>query len=191
MKCLFLVQLTSPSFCCTCFVKLLPLNSKQIFLKWFSRFKNEMFCMFHCKCFMRLANHCILLLFILNSVQTFFFWGGGHCVSRTYKIEINAVTLKSSAGTSTPPSIAATPVPALPPPIAVNSYPSVPAPPNGQPATETLYTNGVHAYQGTGIASYTDYSCILRFTNLLCSIHIALNISNNIHDFFFYHAVSC
>uniref|UniRef100_A0A669CZB7 Cugbp, Elav-like family member 3a n=1 Tax=Oreochromis niloticus TaxID=8128 RepID=A0A669CZB7_ORENI len=61
--------------------------------------------------------------------------------------EINALTLKSSAGTSTPPSIAATPVPALPPPIAVNSYPSVPAPPNGQPATETLYTNGVHAYQ--------------------------------------------
>lgn len=55
-------------------------------------------------------------------------------------------------GTSSPPSIAATPVPALPPPIAVNSYPSVPAPPNGQSATEALYTNGVHAYQGTAIA---------------------------------------
>lgn len=54
-----------------------------------------------------------------------------------------------SAGTSTPPSLAATPVPALPPPIAVNSYASVPAPPNGQSATEALYTNGVHAYQGT------------------------------------------
>lgn len=53
------------------------------------------------------------------------------------------------AGTSTPPSIAATPVPALPPPIAVNSYPSVPAPPSGQSATDALYTNGVHAYQGT------------------------------------------
>ncbi|XP_023815402.1 CUGBP Elav-like family member 3 isoform X2 [Oryzias latipes] len=52
-----------------------------------------------------------------------------------------------SNGTSTPPSIAATPVPALPPPIAVNSYPSVPAPPSGQSATEALYTNGVHAYQ--------------------------------------------
>uniref|UniRef100_I3KUK2 Cugbp, Elav-like family member 3a n=1 Tax=Oreochromis niloticus TaxID=8128 RepID=I3KUK2_ORENI len=56
-------------------------------------------------------------------------------------------SITPSSGTSTPPSIAATPVPALPPPIAVNSYPSVPAPPNGQPATETLYTNGVHAYQ--------------------------------------------
>lgn len=53
------------------------------------------------------------------------------------------------AGTSTPPSIAATPVPALPPPIAVNSYASVPAPPSGQSATDALYTNGVHAYQGT------------------------------------------
>ncbi|XP_058474423.1 CUGBP Elav-like family member 3 isoform X1 [Solea solea] len=50
-------------------------------------------------------------------------------------------------GTSTPPSMAATPVPALPPPIALNSYPSVPAPPNGQSATEALYTNGIHAYQ--------------------------------------------
>ncbi|KAL0166693.1 hypothetical protein M9458_038537, partial [Cirrhinus mrigala] len=49
--------------------------------------------------------------------------------------------------TSTPPAIAATPVPALPPPIAVNSYPPVPAPPNGQSASETLYTNGVHPYQ--------------------------------------------
>lgn len=124
-----------------------------------------------------LSHSCLMEDYSCSAVQ--------FCVSRTYKIEINAVTLKSSAGTSTPPSIAATPVPALPPPIAVNSYPSVPAPPNGQPATETLYTNGVHAYQGTGIASYTDYSCILRFTNLLCSIHITLNISNNIHDFFF------
>ncbi|MED6269402.1 CUGBP Elav-like member 3, partial [Characodon lateralis] len=49
--------------------------------------------------------------------------------------------------TSTPPSIAATPVPAMPPSIALNSYQSVAAPPNGQSATEALYTNGVHAYQ--------------------------------------------
>nr|XP_057904019.1 CUGBP Elav-like family member 3-B isoform X3 [Doryrhamphus excisus] len=56
-------------------------------------------------------------------------------------------SITPSSGTSTPPSIAATPVPALPPPIALSSYPSVPAPPNTQSATETLYTNGVHAYQ--------------------------------------------
>ncbi|XP_021323804.1 CUGBP Elav-like family member 3 isoform X1 [Danio rerio] len=52
-----------------------------------------------------------------------------------------------AVGTSTPPTIAATPVPALPPPIAVNSYPPVPAAPNGQSASEALYTNGVHPYQ--------------------------------------------
>ncbi|XP_029587123.1 CUGBP Elav-like family member 3 isoform X3 [Salmo trutta] len=50
----------------------------------------------------------------------------------------------TTSGTSTPPTMAATPVPALPPPL---SYPPVPAPPNGQPASETLYTNGVHSYQ--------------------------------------------
>lgn len=54
----------------------------------------------------------------------------------------------SCAGTSTPPTMAATPVPALPPPL---SYPPVPAPPNGQSASETLYTNGVHSYQGISL----------------------------------------
>lgn len=53
-----------------------------------------------------------------------------------------------SVGTNTPPTIAATPVPALPPPMGVNGYSSVPAPTNGQQATEALYTNGVHPYQG-------------------------------------------
>lgn len=63
-------------------------------------------------------------------------------------IRIQSNALNISPGTSTPPSMAGTPVPALPPPIALNSYASVPAPPNGQSATEALYTNGVHAYQG-------------------------------------------
>ena len=53
-----------------------------------------------------------------------------------------------SIGTNTPPAIAATPVSALPPPLGVNGYSSVPAPTSGQ-QTETLYTNGVHTYQGT------------------------------------------
>ncbi|XP_059196063.1 CUGBP Elav-like family member 3 isoform X2 [Centropristis striata] len=52
-----------------------------------------------------------------------------------------------SSGTNTPPTIAATPVPALPPPLGVNGYSSLPAPTNGQQATEALYTNGVHPYQ--------------------------------------------
>uniref|UniRef100_A0A6Q2WZJ5 Cugbp, Elav-like family member 3a n=1 Tax=Esox lucius TaxID=8010 RepID=A0A6Q2WZJ5_ESOLU len=57
-------------------------------------------------------------------------------------------SLTPSSGTSTPPTMAATPVPALPPPL---SYPQVPAPPNGQSASETLYTNGVHSYQGSSL----------------------------------------
>uniref|UniRef100_A0A8C1GB07 CUGBP Elav-like family member 3 n=1 Tax=Cyprinus carpio TaxID=7962 RepID=A0A8C1GB07_CYPCA len=56
-------------------------------------------------------------------------------------------SITPSSGTNTPPAIAATPVPALPPPMAVNSYSQLPAPPNGQSASETLYTNGVHPYQ--------------------------------------------
>uniref|UniRef100_A0A665WVF6 Cugbp, Elav-like family member 3a n=1 Tax=Echeneis naucrates TaxID=173247 RepID=A0A665WVF6_ECHNA len=72
-------------------------------------------------------------------------------------------SITPSSGTSTPPSIAATPVPALPPPIAVNSYSSVPAPTNSQSATETLYTNGVHAYQGTAIASEVKNICFSTY----------------------------
>ncbi|XP_053183770.1 CUGBP Elav-like family member 3 isoform X27 [Scomber japonicus] len=60
-----------------------------------------------------------------------------------------------SSGTNTPPTIAATPVPALPPPIGVNGYGSVSAPTNGQ-ATETLYTNGVHPYQAQSPVAALD-----------------------------------
>ncbi|XP_035242436.1 CUGBP Elav-like family member 3 isoform X2 [Anguilla rostrata] len=60
------------------------------------------------------------------------------------------------AGTNTPPTIAATPVPALPPPIGVNGYSPVQAPANGQPASETLYTNGVHPYQAQSPAAALD-----------------------------------
>lgn len=74
------------------------------------------------------------------------------------------VTSFMCAGTSTPPSIAATPVPALPPPIAVNSYASVPAPPSAQSATEALYTNGVHAYQGTATPCNSPNICVITLT---------------------------
>uniref|UniRef100_A0A8C2ZZC8 Cugbp, Elav-like family member 3a n=1 Tax=Cyclopterus lumpus TaxID=8103 RepID=A0A8C2ZZC8_CYCLU len=56
-------------------------------------------------------------------------------------------SITPSSGTSTPPSMAGTPVPSLPPPLTLNSYASLPALANGQSATEALYTNGVHAYQ--------------------------------------------
>lgn len=71
-----------------------------------------------------------------------------------------------SVGTNTPPTIAATPVPALPPPIGVNGYSSVPAPTNGQQATETLYTNGVHPYQGILIKSNYSHVCSIAIETL-------------------------
>uniref|UniRef100_A0A8C1GD89 CUGBP Elav-like family member 3 n=1 Tax=Cyprinus carpio TaxID=7962 RepID=A0A8C1GD89_CYPCA len=69
-------------------------------------------------------------------------------------------SITPSSGTNTPPAIAATPVPALPPPMAVNSYSQLPAPPNGQSASETLYTNGVHPYQGEDTTYPAAYGLI-------------------------------
>uniref|UniRef100_A0A8C2FNN2 CUGBP Elav-like family member 3 n=1 Tax=Cyprinus carpio TaxID=7962 RepID=A0A8C2FNN2_CYPCA len=59
----------------------------------------------------------------------------------------NSIIATPIASITPSSAIAATPVPALPPPMAVNSYSQLPAPPNGQSASETLYTNGVHPYQ--------------------------------------------
>ncbi|KAJ8335007.1 hypothetical protein SKAU_G00406460 [Synaphobranchus kaupii] len=53
---------------------------------------------------------------------------------------------RPSSGTNTPPTMAATPVPALPPPIGVNGYSPLSTVANGQAASEALYTNGVHPY---------------------------------------------
>uniref|UniRef100_A0A672P6I6 CUGBP Elav-like family member 3 n=1 Tax=Sinocyclocheilus grahami TaxID=75366 RepID=A0A672P6I6_SINGR len=73
-------------------------------------------------------------------------------------------SITPSSGTSTPPTIAATPLPALPPPIALNSYPQVSAPPNGQSASETLYTNGVHPYQAR-LANAFEPDLMFNFIN--------------------------
>ncbi|XP_039623398.1 CUGBP Elav-like family member 3 isoform X2 [Erpetoichthys calabaricus] len=61
-----------------------------------------------------------------------------------------------SSGTSTPPTIAATPVPALPAPIGVNGYSPVPTQANGQAASETIYANGVHPYPAQSPAAAVD-----------------------------------
>ncbi|XP_069074410.1 CUGBP Elav-like family member 3 isoform X2 [Pleurodeles waltl] len=57
-----------------------------------------------------------------------------------------ATPITSSSGTSTPPSLSATPVSAIPGALGVNGYSAVPTQTGGQPASEAIYTNGVHPY---------------------------------------------
>ncbi|KAG9355348.1 hypothetical protein JZ751_000186 [Albula glossodonta] len=65
-------------------------------------------------------------------------------------------SISPSSGTNTPPTIAATPMPALPPPIGINGFSPLSATANGQPASETLYTNGVHPYPAQSPAAALD-----------------------------------
>ncbi|XP_064421825.1 CUGBP Elav-like family member 4 [Latimeria chalumnae] len=57
-----------------------------------------------------------------------------------------AAPLTPSSGTSTPPGINATTVPSIATPIGVNGFSTLPPQTNGQPASETIYTNGIHPY---------------------------------------------
>lgn len=65
-----------------------------------------------------------------------------------------------SAGTSTPPTLTATPVSAIPATLGVNGYSAVPSQSSVQPSSEAIYTNGLHPYPGnTGmyyIAAYNE-----------------------------------
>ncbi|XP_010004202.1 PREDICTED: CUGBP Elav-like family member 6 isoform X4 [Chaetura pelagica] len=57
-----------------------------------------------------------------------------------------AAPLTPSSGTSTPPGIGTAPVPSIAAPIGVNGFSPLPPQSNGQPASETIYTNGIHPY---------------------------------------------
>ncbi|XP_072201269.1 CUGBP Elav-like family member 6 isoform X4 [Excalfactoria chinensis] len=57
-----------------------------------------------------------------------------------------ATPLTSSSGTSTPPGISTAPVPSIATPIGVNGFSPLPPQTNGQPTSETIYTNGIHPY---------------------------------------------
>ncbi|XP_063802764.1 CUGBP Elav-like family member 3 isoform X1 [Pseudophryne corroboree] len=62
--------------------------------------------------------------------------------------------ITSSSGTSTPPTLAATPVSAIPATLGVNGYSAVPTQSSVQPTSEAIYTNGLHPYPGnTGMCS--------------------------------------
>ncbi|XP_077111385.1 CUGBP Elav-like family member 3 isoform X5 [Ranitomeya variabilis] len=56
--------------------------------------------------------------------------------------------ITSSSGTSTPPTLAATPVSAIPATLGVNGYSAVPSQSSVQPSSEAIYTNGLHPYPG-------------------------------------------
>uniref|UniRef100_A0A8D2J281 CUGBP Elav-like family member 3 n=1 Tax=Varanus komodoensis TaxID=61221 RepID=A0A8D2J281_VARKO len=57
---------------------------------------------------------------------------------------------------TTPPAIAATPVSAIPATLGVNGYSPVPTQSTGQPASEAIYTNGVHPYPAQSPAAPVD-----------------------------------
>ncbi|KAG9341920.1 hypothetical protein JZ751_018237 [Albula glossodonta] len=57
-----------------------------------------------------------------------------------------AAPMTPSSGTSTPPGISATAVPSIATPIGVNGFSAIPPQTNGQPASEPIYTNGIHPY---------------------------------------------
>ncbi|XP_053478560.1 CUGBP Elav-like family member 4 [Ictalurus furcatus] len=59
-----------------------------------------------------------------------------------------AAPMTPSSGTSTPPGISATAVPSIAAPIGVNGFSALPPQSNGQPASEPIYTNGIHPYPG-------------------------------------------
>ncbi|XP_044836840.1 CUGBP Elav-like family member 6 isoform X4 [Mauremys mutica] len=69
-----------------------------------------------------------------------------------------AAPMTPSSGTSTPPGISTAPVPSIATPIGVNGFSPLPPQTNGQPASETIYTNGIHPYPAAYPAAYAPIS---------------------------------
>ncbi|XP_064168429.1 CUGBP Elav-like family member 4 isoform X10 [Anguilla rostrata] len=69
-----------------------------------------------------------------------------------------AAPMTPSSGTSTPPGISATAVPSIATPIGVNGFSALPPQTNGQPASEPIYTNGIHPYPAAYPAAYAPIS---------------------------------
>ncbi|XP_060923938.1 CUGBP Elav-like family member 4 isoform X3 [Limanda limanda] len=57
-----------------------------------------------------------------------------------------ATPMTPSSGTSTPPGISATAVSSIANPMGVNGFGALQPQSNGQPTSETIYTNGIHPY---------------------------------------------
>ncbi|KAK1785080.1 hypothetical protein P4O66_018507 [Electrophorus voltai] len=69
-----------------------------------------------------------------------------------------AAPMTPSSGTSTPPGISGTAVPSIAAPIGVNGFSALPPQSNGQPASEPIYTNGIHPYPAAYPAAYAPIS---------------------------------
>ncbi|XP_029142684.1 CUGBP Elav-like family member 3 isoform X12 [Protobothrops mucrosquamatus] len=67
-----------------------------------------------------------------------------------------ATPITPSSGSSTPPTLAATPVSAIPATLSVNGYSPVATQSTGQAASEGLYTNGVHSFPAQSSATPLD-----------------------------------
>uniref|UniRef100_A0A671T1F1 Si:dkey-205h23.2 n=1 Tax=Sinocyclocheilus anshuiensis TaxID=1608454 RepID=A0A671T1F1_9TELE len=72
-----------------------------------------------------------------------------------------AAPMTPSSGTSTPPGISATAVPSIAAQIGVNGFSTLHPQTNGQPSSESIYTNGIHPYPGN-----TTYSTLLSWKQL-------------------------
>ncbi|XP_018600774.1 CUGBP Elav-like family member 4 isoform X6 [Scleropages formosus] len=69
-----------------------------------------------------------------------------------------AAPMTPSSGTSTPPGISAAAVPSIATPLGVNGFSALPPQSNGQPASEPIYTNGIHPYPAAYPAAYAPIS---------------------------------
>ncbi|XP_072484056.1 CUGBP Elav-like family member 6 isoform X5 [Notamacropus eugenii] len=65
-----------------------------------------------------------------------------------------ATPVTPSSGTSTPPGISTGAVPSVAAPIGVNGFSPLTPQTNGQPTSDTLYTNGLHPYPAAYPAAY-------------------------------------
>ncbi|KAG7265057.1 hypothetical protein CRUP_009146 [Coryphaenoides rupestris] len=59
---------------------------------------------------------------------------------------------------TTPPGIGTTAVPSIAAPIGVNGFSALPPQSNGQPTSESIYTNGIHPYPAAYPAAYAPIS---------------------------------
>ncbi|KAI5098456.1 CUGBP Elav-like family member 4 isoform X4, partial [Silurus meridionalis] len=94
-----------------------------------------------------------------------------------------AAPMTPSSGTSTPPGISATAVPSIAATIGVNGFSALPPQSNGQPASETIYTNGIHPYPvfPTLLTLHLSTPGLIMHFSCLMSLFVCIIFSLFIH----------